>query len=94
MLTSFKRIIKNSWLNFWRHRGSTFATCFILTTAISLIAFLFFLKGITDSAISDLENKVNISVYFQEEALENDILAIRDEISQIPEVKSIALFNG
>src|SRR4030042_3483070 len=94
MLTSFKRIIRCGWSNFRRQGGLTFATCFILVMAISLIAFLFFLKSFTDYAIADLENKVNISVYFQEDASENDILAIEEEISKIPEVKSVDFISS
>lgn len=89
MITSIKRIIKWSWTNFWRQNGLTLATCFVLLMAISLIASVFFMKKLGDRALADLQNKINVSVYFKSDALDADILAIKDEISQIPEVQSI-----
>jgi cell division transport system permease protein len=89
MLISIKRIIRSSLLNFWRQGGLSFATCFILVMAISLLASLFFFKDLTDYAISGLKDKVDVSVYFKKDSQEADILKIKDEIAQIPEVKSI-----
>ena len=88
-MTSLKRIIRSSWKNFWRQSGLSFATCFILVMAISLIASLFLLKDLTDYAISSLQEKVDISVYFKKDSAEEDILKIKDEVLQIPEVKSV-----
>jgi cell division transport system permease protein len=89
MLTSLKRIVHSSLLNFWRQGGLSFATCFILVMAISLLASLFFFKNLTDYAISSIEDKVDISVYFKNDSSEDDILRVKDEIAQISEVKSV-----
>jgi cell division transport system permease protein len=89
MFTSIKRIIKSSWINFWRQGGLTFATCFVLVMAISLASFLFLLKDLSNYAISNLQEKVDISVYFKKDASEEDIMKIKDEVAKIPEVKSI-----
>jgi cell division transport system permease protein len=89
MFTSIKRIIRSSLVNFWRQGGLSFATCFILVMAISLTASLFFFSKLTDYAISNLKDKVDISVYFKKDSSEQDILKIREEIVQIPEVKSV-----
>jgi len=39
--------------------------------------------------MSSLEEKVDISVYFKKETLEEDILRAKEEITQIPEVKEV-----
>jgi cell division transport system permease protein len=82
-------VIKSGWINFWRQGGLSLATCFILVTAVFLIGFLISMKNITDYAISDLQNRVNISVYFQQNASEADILNLKNQIAQIPEVKTV-----
>lgn len=87
--SSLKRIIRSSWINFLRQGGLSFATCFILVMAILLITSLFLLKDATEFILSDLREKVDISVYFKKDSLEEDILKIRDEVAQIPEVKSV-----
>lgn len=89
MLTSSKWIIKNGWLNFHRQGGLTFATVSIMVMTISLMTFLYFFQGIVQYLISDLQAKVDVSVYFKKDSLEDEILGIKEEISEIPEVKSI-----
>jgi cell division transport system permease protein len=89
MFNSFNRIIRSSLVNFGRQGGLSFATCFILVMAISLMASLFFFKNLTDYAILNLKEKVDISVYFNKDSSETDILKVKDEIAQIPEVKSV-----
>lgn len=89
MTNSIKRIIKASWINFWRQGGLTFATCFVLVMAISLVGFLFLLNDLNNYAVSSLQDKVDISVYFKKDSQEEDILKIKDEVAKIPEVKSV-----
>ena len=89
MFTSLKRIIKAGWLNFRRQGGLTFATVSIMIMAISLITFLYFFQGIVQYLILDLQEKVDVSVYFKKDSLEDEILGAKKEISKVPEVKSI-----
>jgi cell division transport system permease protein len=89
ILTSTKRVICAGWVNFWRQGGLSAATCFVLVMAISLIASLFLLKDLNNYAILSLQEKVDISVYFKKDSSEEDILKIKDQISQISEVKSV-----
>lgn len=87
--SSIKRIIRSSFINLWRQGGLSFATCFILIMAISLITSLFILKDLTGFLITGLQEKIDISVYFKNGSSEEDILRIRDEVGEIPEVKSV-----
>ena len=89
MFISLKRIIKAGLLNFRRQDGLIFATVSIMVMTISLITFLFLFQGIVQHLILDLQEKVDVSVYFKKDSLEGEILGIREEISKIPEVKSI-----
>jgi len=49
---------------------------------------LLLLNVVTQSVVADLENKVDVSAYFNSESPENDILAIRQDLIKLPEVKS------
>lgn len=89
MFTSFKRIFRYSWLNFLRNTGSSLANVFIVVITILLITFLFLFRGTTQSLISSLEEKVDISVYFKEDSPEDDILEAQSQISNILEVKNV-----
>ena len=56
---------------------------------IFLITSLYLLGGVTQFLIADLEEKVDISVYFKEDSSESNILKVKDEVAKIPEVKEI-----
>ncbi len=89
MFTSIKRIIRSGWIAFRRQVGLSIATCFIMIMTISLVTSLFLFQKVSQFLISSLQEKVDISVYFKEESLEKDHLNVKEEISKIPEVKSV-----
>jgi len=89
MIFLLKRITRAGWLNFIRNSGISFATCFIIGMTIFLIVSLFLLRDVTQFLIQNLQEKIDISVYFKETAPEEDILKLKEEIAKIPEVKSV-----
>ena len=89
MLTSIKRIFRSGWISFRRQAGLSLATCFIMVMTIFLVTSLFLFQNITQFLISSLQEKVDISVYFKKEALEEDILKVKEELAKIPEVKEV-----
>lgn len=88
-MITLKRILKFGWQNFFREGGISAATVFILIITIFLVSSLFLFQKTSQFLISQLQEKVDISVYFKEDALEDDILKIKKELSTIPEVKSV-----
>jgi len=89
MLVSLKRIIKAGWKNFCRNITPNLATIFIMVMVLIFIASLFLLNPISKILISDLQKKIDVSVYFKEEALPDEILKVKSEIVKIPEVKEV-----
>lgn len=89
MITALKRVIRSGWIGLKRQSGLTIATIFTMVMVISLVTSLFLFQKITSFSIVTLQEKVDISVYFRKESLEEDILKIKDEIVKIPEVKSV-----
>lgn len=93
-IISLKRIIRSGWFSFKRQGGLSLATIFIMVMTISLITSLFLFQEIIRFSISQLQEKVDISIYFKKDALPEDILKIKEEISKIPEVKSIEYISN
>jgi len=89
MFTSLKRTIKTGWKNFSRNIALSVATISIMIMVVSLATLLFLLGPISDILISDIEEKVDVSVYFKEDVSPEDILAAEEEIYKISEVKEI-----
>jgi len=89
MITSFKRIIIAGWQHFVRNSSSSLATIFVILTMTLLVAVLFLVKGAAGFAINSLQEKVDISVYFNQDTSEEEIFRIKDEISGLREVKTV-----
>ena len=73
--------------------SQVFATIFILTVAILLASSLFLSGRVSQFLIDSLESKADISVYFQEIALEEDILQVQEEMAKMPEVKELVYIS-
>jgi len=89
MVITLKRIFKLGWQNFSRDGGIAAATCFIMVMAILLASFLFLSKDVSQFLISSIQEKADISIYFKNSTLEEEILNLEKELTKIPEVKSI-----
>jgi len=89
MFTSLKRIIRSGWTSFCRNSGLSAATVFIMVMTITLITSLFLLQEATKFLIVKIQEKVDVSVYFKEEAPEKDILELQGELSKMPEIKDV-----
>ncbi len=89
MLVILERIFKSSWKSFFHDGGLAIANVFIMVMTISIITSLFLLKETSQFLISDLQEKVDISVYFKEEIPEKDILGIKEEIVKVPGIKEV-----
>ena len=89
MFASLERIIKSSWKSIFRDGGLVAANIFILVMTISAISSLFVFQDISRFLIESIQGKVDISVYFKFETPEEDILGVKEEIAEIPEVKEV-----
>jgi cell division transport system permease protein len=89
MFVSIKRMFLAGWRGLARDGGMIVANIFIMTMAISVISSLFLFKDISRFLIGSIEEKVDVSIYFKAEAAEEDILKVREEIAEIPEIKEI-----
>ena len=90
MFTSFKRITTFALSDFARNKGISLAAIFVLVVVIMLITGLFFFHGIASYLISQIQNKIDVTAYFKEDASEQDILKVKDEIIKMsPNIKNI-----
>jgi len=89
MFILLKRIIKMGWKNFFRNFSLNIATIFIMVVVICLVTLFFLLNPIFKILISDIQEKVDVSIYFKEDTLPEEIFKLKAEISKIPEVKNI-----
>ncbi len=89
MLTSFKRIIRAGWRSFSRNIGLSIATIFVMILVIFLVTFLFIFNAASKILISDIQEKVDISIYFKKDVLAEKIFEIKSDIAELPDVKDV-----
>lgn len=89
MFTNFKRITIQGWLYFTRQGSLTVAAVLLLASTLSLLTLVFILRGVTDYVLTSFKDRLDVSVYFKEEATPEDIFGVQDELKKLSEVKEI-----
>lgn len=89
MFTALIRVTKSGWLGFWRNRWLSVATVSVVSLTIFGITVLLLINVLIDSLITNLESKIDISVYFKLDTSEEKILETRDDLVQLNEVRSV-----
>jgi cell division transport system permease protein len=86
----FKRVLKFAWQAFLRNKVFGLEIILSMIIALYLITFLFLVQGLTDFLIETFENKVDISIYFEEGVSEDNILEIEKGLYQFAqEIESV-----
>jgi cell division transport system permease protein len=88
-LLSLIRIIKFSFQDIFRNIWLSIVTITILILALFSIKILLVVKVVGDTAISAIQEKVDISLYLKSDSDEEEIKALKAELSNLEEVKEI-----
>ena len=89
MVTTLYRIIKYGLQGFLRNKWLTITTVSVMMLALFVFLNLIIFNVLTGNALNILRDKIDISVYFQSTAKEDDILNLRRSLESLKEVKII-----
>lgn len=89
MFTIISRIFHFGFKNFWRNGWLSTATIAIMTLALVGFSGLLIFGVITHAAASSIQDKIDISVYFQPTTSEDEILNIQQSLQGLSQVKSV-----
>lgn len=89
MLTSTYRIIKFAFQNFWRNIWLSVITISMLVLTLLTINILLVLNRVTDQAIAFVENRIEVSVYFHENADPAKVNEALTYLRTLPQVKDV-----
>ncbi len=89
------RVLREGWQNFYRDKWLTLATVIIITLSLYLIGVAIFLGFGVLHVIDSVENRINISMYFDFTVDENKILEIKKELEEksIKQIQSITYIS-
>lgn len=90
----FKSILKSGFLNFKRGGLVSFASLLVMTVTLSVITVLILLQTVLNFSLKQLEEKVDISIYFVTKAPEERILVLKNSIEKLPEVESVVYVSA
>ena len=89
MIATLSRIIKSGLINFWRNGWLSTATVLIMTITLITWTSIFLLNVVLTSVLDVLAEKVDVSVYFNLDTKEPDILALKSKLENLKEVASV-----
>ncbi len=89
MFVSLKRIISAGFNGVKRNGLLSIATISIMALVLIIISGILVLGVVSETVVLNLENKVDISVYFRPDIKEETIFEIKNNLLQLPEVKEV-----
>ncbi len=89
MFTIISRIFHFGIKNFWRNGWLSTATVAIMTLGAIVFVGLIMFGVVTHAAASAIQDKIDISVYFNTTTSEDEILSIQQSLQQLSQVASV-----
>ncbi|HRY62596.1 MAG TPA: permease-like cell division protein FtsX [Candidatus Paceibacterota bacterium] len=84
---NIKRVSKAGFVSFLRNGMTSLSAVLVMFISLFIITSLVLSSALSSSIINMLKDKVDINVYFKSNATEEDILALKEKIELLPEVR-------
>ena len=88
--TNLKRVIVSGFRSFVRSGFTSLAGVLVMTITLFVITSQIFVQAALNSALSDIKEKVDITVYFIPNVSEDDIKEIEFALKGLPDVKDVS----
>ncbi len=85
----FYRIIKHSFISFWRNIWVSLATILVMVLSLFIVGSLILSHAILVAILQGIQEKVDITIYIKPDAPEQEIFELRDTIARLDEVKKL-----
>ena len=89
MWTGFKRVVRSGFVGFWRNAFVSLAAIFVMTIALFVIGSSMMVDKLLDVTLDNIQNKVDINVYFVTTANQQDIDSLQAQLEALPDVKQV-----
>lgn len=86
---NLKRVSKTGFISFWRNGLVSFSSVFVLSVTLFIMGSLIVASAFLNASLSELEQKVDINVYFTTSAPEDKILTLQGRLENLPEVSYV-----
>ena len=94
MLVSTYRVTKFAFQNFWRNFWLSVITITMLVMTLLTVNILLVLNYVTDQAISSVENRIEVSVYFERDTPEPTVMSAVSYLRGISQVRDVLTISS
>jgi len=91
---TLKRMVRAGFLDFWRNGFVSLASILVMTVTLFVVGMTLFAGVILNSALGELRDKADISVYFTTSAPEDQILQLQKSVNALPQVQSTTYISA
>lgn len=88
--TLTRRVISAGLRGFYRNRTVSISSIFIITITLSIITSFYLFRAVFDYTLAQVQEKVDIRIYFTTDATEEQITDVKAKLLGLPQVKSVA----
>lgn len=85
-----RRIIKSGLKNFTRNGSISWAAVLVMTITLSVISIILLSQAVLNFSLSQIKEKVDVTIYFNVGASEEKILFLKESIEKLPEVAGVS----
>ncbi len=89
MWTGFKRVVRAGFVGFWRNAFVSLAAIFVMTIALFVIGSTMMVNTLLGVTLENIQNKVDINVYFVTTADQKDIDTLHMQLEGLPDVEQV-----
>lgn len=86
---TFNRVIKSGVTNFLRNIWLSIAATSIMTITLFIISTVLIIYTLTNLSINNIKDTIGVSVYFNSQTTQKEVLEIKEELELLPEIKQI-----
>ncbi len=93
MLQNFRRVLKWGTVGFMRNGTVSFSSILVMVVALLMIGSTMLISAFLHGTLQQVEDKIDINVYFNVNAAEEDILDLKQSLESLPEVSEVTYIS-
>lgn len=94
IFTTLRRIATSGFLNFWRNSFVSIAAIFVMSMTLFVIASLMMTSALLNSTLNQIRDRVDITVFFVNEADPEEVDAVVRAVKELPEVSAVTFTSS
>ncbi len=93
LANNFLRSGRSGLVGFWRNGLVSLAAVTVMTVTLFAVGALIVTRAFLVSSLAALEEKVDISIYFEPEATAESVAGLQARLEKLPEVKAVVYYS-